>query len=246
MVSAPHFISLQSPIDGFRFDALHAAPLGRSRGGVIVVQEIFGLDRYVHEDVARWAKLGFEVLAPSMFDRQQRGFIVDHDDPGRSQGIAHMTANGMENPVADVQACIDFLAPRGPVFLVGYCFGGLVAWLSAAGATGPAAASSYYGQLLPHAALRPRCPVIVHFGRNDLHIPAEETRASLQQANPAITVFIYEASGHGFNNDGVPAQDPIDARLARQRTLQLFEANGALPAEGSALSAVPHEVHSGR
>ena len=97
-------ITLTSPHDGFQFEALHAAPQGRRRGGVIVIQEIFGLDQYVHADVERWSALGFEVLAPSMFDRGQKGFTAEHDPDGLQAGVKLATANGPDNAMSDIQA----------------------------------------------------------------------------------------------------------------------------------------------
>ena len=221
-------ITLTSAIDGFAFDALHAEPTGARKGGVIVIQEIFGLDQYVQADVARWAERGFEVVAPSMFDRQERGFTAEHDPAGFETGIKHLMANGFDNPVSDVQAAIDYLSPRGPVFIVGYCYGGVIAWLAAGKTTGLAAASSYYGGRVAQSLdVAPKIPVICHFGRKDGHIPADETKAAINAAYPDIPVYIYEDSGHGFNNDGRPDSDPADAALARERTVALFEANGA-------------------
>jgi len=221
-------LALTAGHDGFGFDALHALPTGPRRGGVIVVQEIFGLDRYVHEDVARWAALGFEVLAPAMFDRQEKGFKAEHDPAGFETGVKYAMANGPDNAMGDIQACIDFLSPRGPVFLTGYCYGGTMAWLAASRCQGLSAAASYYGgQVAGMAKFRLSCPVIVHLGRKDAHIPADAVQAAIAEAHPEVPVHIYEASGHGFNNDGRPDSDPGDARLARERTLALFQANGA-------------------
>lgn len=221
-------LSLISGHDGFAFAALHAQPRGPRRGGVIVIQEIFGLDPYVHADVARWAARGFEVVAPSMFDRQEPGFVADHSDQGVQAGVKHATANGPANAMSDIQACIDFLRPRGPVFIVGYCYGGTMVWLAASRCTGLSAGSSYYGgRVAGMASLPLACPVIVHLGRKDGHIPADEVRAKIEAAHPEVPVYIYEASGHGFNNDGRPESDLADAERARQRTLALFEANGA-------------------
>jgi len=222
-------LTLTSARDGFQFSALHAEPVGRRRGGVIVIQEIFGLDAYVVADVERWAGLGFEALAPSMFDRQAPRFKAMHDPEGMQAGFKHAVANGLDNPISDVQACIDFLSPRGPVFIVGYCYGGGVAWRAAALCTGLSAASRYYGgQVAGMADLPLSCPTICHFGRKDGHIPADETRERILKARPETPVYIYENSGHGFNNDGRPDSDPADAALARQRTLDLFVANGAI------------------
>jgi carboxymethylenebutenolidase len=214
--------------DGFEFGALHADAEGRRRGGVIVIQEIFGLDKYVQQDVGRWSGLGFEALAPSMYDRVEPGFVSGHDDAGMQTAIATVTKAKPADALADIAGCIAFLAPRGPVFIVGYCYGGTVVWQAVGQLDGLAAGSSYYGGGVAGAAdLTPKCPIICHFGRKDGHIPADEVTAKIKAAQPGVPLYIYENSGHGFNNDGRPDSDPGDARLARQRTLALFEQNGA-------------------
>ncbi len=222
-------IKLTSGHDGFAFDVLHGQPAGGRKGGVIVIQEIFGLDEFVHADVARWEARGFEVLAPSMYDRQEPGFTARHDDPAEFQrAVLLAVANGPDNAMSDIQACIDFLSPRGPVFIVGYCYGGTMVWLAASRCKGLSAGSSYYGgQVAGMAALPLSCPVELHLGRKDGHIPADDVKAKVQAAHPEVPVWIYDASGHGFNNDGRPESDLADAELARQRTVALFRANGA-------------------
>jgi carboxymethylenebutenolidase len=227
----PHFerramsklISLTAAHDGFSFTALHAEPQGERKGGVIVIQEIFGLDRYVQEDVARWSARGFEVVAPSMFDRQEKGFVAGHDPEGFEKGRNYAMANGADNAMGDIAACIAFLKARGPVFLVGYCYGGTMGWLAASRLAGLSAVSSYYGGgVAGMAALPLATPLIKHLGLQDAHIPADEVKAAIHAHHPEVEVFIYEGSGHGFNNDGVPAQDPADAELARRRTVDFF------------------------
>ena len=214
--------------DGFEFGAYHAAPEGRRKGGVIVIQEIFGIDQYVRADVERWAKAGFEAVAPAMYDRTHPGLDVGHDDAGMAAAFGAMREAKPENALADLAACIAYLAPRGPVFVVGYCYGGAMTWQAAGRLDGLAAASSYYGGGVAGAAdLTPKCPTICHFGRKDAHIPADEVKAAIQAAQPQVGVYIYEKSGHGFNNDGRPDSDHDDAVLARKRTIELFEANGA-------------------
>ena len=221
-------INLTSGHDGFNFAALHGQPTGPRKGGVIVIQEIFGLDQYVQADVARWEARGYEVLAPSMYDRQEPGFTAGHDEAGMQQAVKYAMANGPDNAMSDIQACVDFLAPRGPVFIVGYCYGGTMVWLAASRCKGLSAGSSYYGgQVAGMAALPLSCPVELHLGRKDGHIPCDDVKARVQAAHPEVPVYNYEASGHGFNTDGRPDSDPGDAELARQRTVALFEANGA-------------------
>jgi carboxymethylenebutenolidase len=215
--------------DGFQFSALHAQPEGKRLGGIVIIQEIFGLDEYVQADVERWAKLGFEALAPSMFDRYQVGFTAGHDEGGYKAGFAALNASNPEDALADLAACIAYLKDRGPVFMVGYCYGGAMTWQAAGRLEGLAAASSYYGgRVAESAALTPKCPIICHFGRKDEHIPADAVKAALASAQPQVPVYIYENSGHGFNNDGRPDSDLNDAKLARERTLALFQANGAV------------------
>jgi carboxymethylenebutenolidase len=221
-------LTLTSKIDGFQFAALHEAAHGARKGGIVIIQEIFGVDKYVQEDVARWAGKGFEAIAPSMFDRQKPGFVAGHDPAGMQEGFGYAMANGIDNALSDVQACVDHLKDKGPVFIVGYCYGGWIVWEAAAGVKGLAAGSSYYGgRIKDRADIALHTPVICHFGRKDAHIPADEVKAAIAKAHPEVAVYIYEGSGHGFNNDGVEAQDPADAALARERTLAFFEAHGA-------------------
>ena len=215
------YIKLRSKVDDAEFTALHVQPKGPRKGGVIVLQEIFGLDQSLVRDTERWGELGYEALAPSLFDRQEPGFVAGHDAEGFATGRAYLQANGLENPINDIATCLDFLKARGPVFVVGYCFGGSLAWLASAKLGDLAAASSYYGSLvIPHAHEVPRCPVIFHFGALDQHIPVDKVK-EFAAARPELPVYIYDAD-HGFNN-----ADGAAAHLARERTLELFAQNGA-------------------
>lgn len=221
-------VTLTSATDGFQFTAAHAAPRGERKGGIVVVQEIFGLDQYVMADVARWSALGFEVLAPSIFDRAAPGYVAEHEPAAFPIGVGHVQAIGLEKMLSDIQACIDELAPRGPVFAVGYCLGGSLVWLAASKLKGLTAGAAYYGSMIAaNAELPLNAPVVVHLGRKDGHIPADEVKAKVLAAHPGTPVHIYENSGHGFNNDGRPDSDVDDAKLARRRSLELFQAHGA-------------------
>ena len=220
-------ITLESKIDGFAFTALHAEAVGPRRGGVVLLQEIFGLDRFMQADVERWSELGFEVLAPSLFDRAEPGYVADHDADGVQQGMRLAQGLGIDPPVQDVETCVDQLVGRGPAFVVGYCYGGGIAWLAACRIGALAAASCYYGGMIPGlAAATPLCPVVMHFGALDAHIPAERVDV-IRQAHPDLPVHSYGTGGHGFNNEGGAAYDAPSADLARRRTLELFAAHGA-------------------
>jgi carboxymethylenebutenolidase len=209
--------------DGFEFPAYHAAPTGERKGGVIVIQEIFGIDEHVRRDVDRWASLGYEAVAPSLYERREPGFTAHHDEAGLKAGIAHAMGSPRDQVLGDLAACRDYLAPRGKVGVVGYCYGGSYAWLAAGELDGLSGASSYYGSMVQaNASLTPKCPTIVHLGRNDAGIPADDVKAAVQAANPNVPVYIYEDAGHGFNNEDPARYAEAAAKLARQRTLDLF------------------------
>ena len=210
--------------DGFQIPAYHAAPSGARKGGVIVIQEIFGIDEHVRRDVDRWASLGYEAVAPGLYERREPGFTAEHSEEGIKAGIAHAMASPREQVLADIAGCRDFLSPRGKVCVVGYCYGGSFAWLSAGMLDGIAAASSYYGSMVrANATLKPRCRTIVHLGRQDAGIPCDEVKAEVEAANPGVPVYIYDDAGHGFNNEDPERYARQSAELARQRTLELFE-----------------------
>ena len=212
--------------DGFEFSAYHAQPGGTRHGAVIVVQEIFGIDEHIVRDVDRWAALGYEALAPSLYDRREPGFVSSHSPEGMQAGIAHARGTDMAQAMADLAACRDRLAasvPGGKVFIVGYCYGGSLAWLAAADLPGLAGASSYYGSMVQaNATKKPRCPTIVHLGRTDAGIPCDAVKAAVQAANPEVAVYIYDDAGHGFNNEDPARLNAASADLARERTLALF------------------------
>ena len=211
--------------DGFKFSAYHAAPAGARKGGVIVVQEIFGIDEHIVRDVDRWASLGYEALAPSLYDRREPDFVSAHSPDGMQAGIAHARGTDMAQAMADLTACRDKLALNNPgkVFIVGYCYGGSLTWLAAAQLPGLAGASSYYGSMVQaNATRKPLCPTIVHLGRKDAGIPCDAVKEAVQAANPDVAVYIYDDAGHGFNNDDPARLNEASANLARERTLKLF------------------------
>jgi carboxymethylenebutenolidase len=210
--------------DHFAFPAYHAAPSAERKGGVIVIQEIFGIDKHVKRDVDRWASLGFEAVAPALYERREPGFTAHHDEAGIKAGIAHAMGTPREQVLADIAACRDYLKARGKVCIVGYCYGGSLAWIAAGEVGGLAASSSYYGSMVQaNAELKPQCPTIVHLGRLDAGIPADAVKAAVEAANPSVPVYIYEDAGHGFNNEDPERHAAASAELARQRTLELFE-----------------------
>lgn len=212
--------------DGAEIAVYHAEPKGERHGGLVIVQEIFGVNSHIRDVADGYAAQGYEVLAPALFDREHPGFEVGYDADGVAQGIAlSRERHPIALSVADLESCVDALRGKGPVFLTGYCYGGSIAWLAAARVDGLAAVSAYYGRLIPdHADEAPRCPAIAHFGRNDAGIPLDGVDKVIAAGHPNVEVFLYEA-GHGFNCDQRADYDAASAALARERTLALFRAN---------------------
>jgi carboxymethylenebutenolidase len=206
--------------DGFRFNALHVPAKGARKGGLVLVQEIFGVNSYMIEACERFAAEGYEVLAPSMFDRQKKGFVTEsHSPEAIAEGGGYARANGLENAMADISACIDSL--EAPVFITGFCYGGSMAYIAACQLEGLSAASGYYGSLVPaFKDSAPKCPAMVHFGRQDAHIPMEGVEAFAATRHDVQT-HVYDA-GHGFARRGTDDFNAEADALAFRRTLDLF------------------------
>jgi carboxymethylenebutenolidase len=211
--------------DGFTFGAYHVPAKGTRKGGLIVVQEIFGVNSDIKRTSDDFAALGYEVLAPSMYDRVKPGLSIDsHSQEALAEAMPIAQQNGLENPVKDLQACVDYLKPRGAVFVTGFCYGGSASWIAATQVNGVSAASCYYGSLLPNLAhLKPNCPVIAHFGATDPFIPMENVER-FKADQPKVPVYLYNA-GHGFFTKGGMAYDETAMKESLKRTLDLFEAN---------------------
>ncbi|HEX6137065.1 MAG TPA: dienelactone hydrolase family protein [Casimicrobiaceae bacterium] len=207
--------------DGQVLGAYEALPEGPARGGIVVVQEIFGVNGHIRGVADGYARDGYRVVAPALFDRVRPGIELGYTDADVAQGRAIRDQVTFDNALADVAAAQAALRDAGNVGIVGYCWGGTVTWLAAARLAGFAAASSYYGGGIgKFAAQRPRCPTRCHFGEKDHAIPLDEVDA-LRNANPAVEVFLYPA-GHGFNCDARASYDAASAKLARERTLAFF------------------------
>lgn len=216
-------VQVASPKDGFLYDAWRARPTDARRGGLVVCHAIWGVTPHLRALADEWAQDGYEVLVPSLFDRTQRGFAETDTDPALQawqNGLAEASGWGVD--VLDaVQACIDALAP--PVFAMGFCFGGNVAWLSASRCTGLSAVAAFYGgQIAQFLSETPTVPTILHLGKTDPLIPLRDVDG-IRAAHPDLPVFMYEA-GHAFvAPNGFHADS---ARLSKLRTLQLFARNG--------------------
>jgi carboxymethylenebutenolidase len=211
--------------DGAAIDCYHVTPKGTRKGGLVLVMEIFGVTDHIREVCDSYAADGYEVISPSLYDRQQRHFEASYSPEDIQRSLKLRDAHPIEKSLDDTQMSIDFLKSQRatPVFITGYCYGGSICWLAACRCTGISAASGYYGRLvIDHVNEKPKCPTILHFGRKDQGIPMEWVE-KIAAAHPEVPVHVYEA-GHGFNSDRRADYHEPSAKLARERTLKLFEA----------------------
>lgn len=213
--------------DGAEIGVYRVEPKGARRGGLVLIQEIFGVTDHIKECCDSYADEGYEVLGPSIYDREAPGFQASYspEDIQKAMRIAR-GEHPFDLSIKDAQICIDALKGKGKVFITGYCYGGSVSWAAAARCDGLAAASGFYGGMIAQMNdLRPKCPTILHFGREDHGIPMEAVE-KIRSAHPDVKVYVYDGVGHGFNSDRRSDYNESAAKLAKQRTLELFRANG--------------------
>ena len=209
--------------DGFTFPAYVAQPAGQPKGGLVVLQEIFGVNAHIRAVADGYAAAGYFVVAPSTFHRVKADVELGYAEADMQAGMAlkaAVEALPAAGVMPDIQAAIDHAAQGGKVGILGYCWGGLLTWRSASVLSGLSAAVPYYGGGMTsdaEAARQPRVPVMAHFGEQDHWIPLDSVRA-FQKAQPGVTVHIY-AANHGFNCDHRGAWNAEAAQLARERTL---------------------------
>lgn len=212
--------------DGFQFPAYVAQPPVRSKGGLVVLQEIFGVNSHIQEVADGYAAEGYFVVAPSTFHRVQTGVELGYTEADMGTGFSLKTAvEALPAPgvLADIQAAIRHAAQGGKVGIVGYCWGGLLTWRSAGELVGLSAAVPYYGGGMTtpaETARQPQVPVLAHFAEQDHWIPMDTVQA-FRQAHPGVTVHTYPVH-HGFNCNQRGSWNADAAQLARQRSLAFF------------------------
>lgn len=205
--------------DGHELDAYAASAAGGRVGGLVVVQEIFGVTAHIERVVDEYAAAGFDAIAPAMFDRIERGITVDYTDFETGRG--YMRRLEWPDVVHDVNAAIAAVAGAGPVGLVGYCWGGTVAHVAAAECDLAASVSYYGASIVNHLDRKPKCPIMYHFGDQDKSIPPESIE-KIRAAHPEGVFHVYPGADHGFNCDDRPMFDAATAELARERSLEFL------------------------
>jgi carboxymethylenebutenolidase len=210
--------TIVSGADKFALSALHL-PATNPVGGVVVLQEIFGLTDHIADIASFFASAGYDVIAPSLFDRIEPNFQAGMDPDGVKKGLAAVVASPWPQVTADIQAAIDAL-PQ-PVYVTGFCYGGTAAWMAAAHCRGLTAASCFYGRLIAdNLESVPKVPTMLHYGARDASIPPENIER-VRRAAPDAPLYLYDA-GHGFCRAGSHDYDAPARDLALARTLGWF------------------------
>ncbi len=209
--------------DGHELDAYVSRPTGTPIAGLLVIQEAFGVNAHIRSVADGYARDGFLAISPAMFDRIERDVELGYTGDDLQKGISLAKQIKPDDAVKDMAAGLEYLREQGTASpgVIGYCFGGTMAWLAAT-RLDPAAAVGYYGgNITQYAQESPRGPVMLHFGKLDKHIPKEGID-QLQAAHPEVQIFWYDAD-HGFNCDVRSAYNPAAAKLARERSLEFLK-----------------------
>lgn len=206
--------------DGHTLKAWRAAPSGKPKGAIVVVMEIFGVNHHIRDVTERYAREGYLVIAPAMFDRYSRDFDVGYGPDDMAKAFAIYPKIDMPKAVLDIEAARAAVSSAGKTGVVGFCFGGTAAWLAATRLKFDAAACYYGGNIAGFATEKPHCPVIMHFGSKDTHIPMDKVE-EIKKAQPNVPVHVYDAD-HGFSCNERGSFDKPAHELAWSRTTKFF------------------------
>ena len=196
-----------------------AKPTGKPKGGVVVIQEIFGVNAHIRSVTDRVAAAGYTAIAPAVFDHLETGVELDYDQAGMQKGFGLIGELGFDKPLADVASAAEAIHSAGKIGVVGFCWGGSVAYLSAI-KLGLPAVSYYGGRNVQLVEMPAKAPLLFHYGLRDAHI-SEADREKVRAANPTAEFHVYDAD-HGFNCDARGSYDADAAKQAWERTLAFF------------------------
>jgi carboxymethylenebutenolidase len=206
--------------DGHTLSAYTAGPENATKG-IVVIQEIFGVNHHIRDMADRFAALGYAVVAPALFDRAERGIELGYTQDDIAKGRDYRMKLTDAQVMADVDAAAAHLAGK-KLGIVGYCFGGTVAWWGATRTNHFAAASGWYGGGIAGTKdERPNAPVQLHFGEKDASIPMSDVEA-IRAAQPKVESYVYAGAGHGFGCDERGSFSKPDYDLAQSRTVEFF------------------------
>ena len=224
------WVKLQAP-DGHELEGYVATPPGEPIGAVVVIQEIFGVNPSIQGVADAYAKEGFLAIAPAIFDRFERGLQLGYGPEDMKKAFALYGDLKPDTQLLDIAAAFEYAksSTGKGVGVVGFCYGGLLSWLSATRGEDlkmqPACTVGYYaGGIGKVATETPVCPVMLHFGADDDHIGTDQIDA-VRNAHPEVEIYIYEGAGHAFANAARSSYVAEPAKLADARSLEFMKKN---------------------
>lgn len=220
----PETVKLKAS-DAHELDAYLSRPSGAPMAGLVVIQEAFGVNSHIRSVADGYARDGFLAIAPALFDRIERGVELGYTPEDMQRGIA-LAQQINDDTAKDMDAALGWLREQKvrKSGVIGYCLGGTMAWLAATRLNIGAAIGYYGGHIARFAQETPRCPVMLHFGMLDKHIPKEDID-KVQALHPEVQVFWYQNADHGFNCNDRASYNPEAAKLARERSLAFLKHN---------------------
>jgi len=210
--------------DGFQLGCYRADPIGAPKGAIVVIQEIFGVNHHIRSICDRLSKEGYVAFAPSIFDSIEPNFQSGYSPDEVQSAIQKFVGDpDWAGFLRDARAAIDAAKPVGRVGIIGFCLGGVIAYLAAARFTDLSAAVGYYGTGIVHFDdVTPKVPTQLHFGENDAHIPLTDVE-TFKAKQRGVEVFTYPGADHGFHCDERASYHRVSADIAWQRSLKFFE-----------------------
>ena len=209
--------------DKHQLGAYRADPKGAPKGGIVVIQEIFGVNNHIRNVCDRFAEEGYVAVAPALFDRTQRDFQSGYSPPEIEKARGFIANPDWDAMLRDTDAAIKDLKSVGPLAIVGFCMGGTIAFLASTRLSGLSAAVCYYGgRIVAFAGEKPKCPVQMHFGEKDQSIPLTDVE-TIKQKRPDCEIYVYKDAGHGFHCDERASYHQGSAAVAWERTREFLK-----------------------
>jgi carboxymethylenebutenolidase len=209
--------------DQHRLGAYRADPKGAPKGGIVVIQEIFGVNNHIRNVCDRFAEEGYVAVAPALFDRTQRDFQSGYSPPEIEKARGFIANPDWDAMLRDTDAAIKEIKSVGPLAIVGFCMGGSIAFLGSTRLSGLSAAVCYYGgRIVAFADEKPKCPVQMHFGEKDHSIPLTDVE-TIKQKRPDCEIYVYKDAGHGFHCDERGSYHQGSAAIAWDRTREFLK-----------------------
>ena len=209
--------------DNHRFSAYISQPSGKPKAGIVIIQEIFGVNAHIKEVTDLYASKGYLCIAPSLFDRIEKNVTLDYDKNGISKG-RNLKELCDKDALKDIEASISVVSSAGKVAVIGYCWGGSLSWRIGCEASNLSASICYYGGDIPKLKdLEPKCKVLTHFGELDKGIPINDVKI-FEKTQSDVLTYIYPAD-HGFNCDHRSQYNKTCANISLERTLKFLEQN---------------------